>query len=284
MTTPNLDGRICLITGGTSGIGLEAAVDIAAMGAHVVITGRDYEKGDRAVQEIRHRAGSDRVEALYGDFESQEATRRLASDFLAKYPALHILVNNAGTVFPKRELTEDRVEKTFAVNHLAPFLFTHMLLDRIVETAPARIINVSSIGHLRDNMDFNNLQFERDYSIMKAYRRSKLANVLFTFELARRLEGKHVTVNCLNPGGVATNIWSHAPWYGVPLLWLAQLFMLTPHEGSKTITYLASSPDVEGTTGQYFDDCKPAKTNPIAQDKAVAARLWDISAELVKLD
>jgi NAD(P)-dependent dehydrogenase (short-subunit alcohol dehydrogenase family) len=283
MTTPNLQGKTCLITGGTSGIGLEAAVDIAAMGAQVVVTGRNRAKAEVAVADIKRRSGSPNIDLLIGDFESQKSTRALAAHVLEKYPAIHILVNNAGTVFPNRELTEDGIEKTFAVNHLGYFLFTELLINRIIASAPARIVNVSSAGHLRATMDFDDLGFERGYSIMKAYGRSKLGNVLFTVELSKRLAGKNVTVNSLHPGGVATNIWSKAPWYARPILAIAQLFMLSPHDGSKTITYLATSPEVEGVTAKYFIDCKPAKTSRLARDEALAARLWDVSARLVKL-
>jgi NAD(P)-dependent dehydrogenase (short-subunit alcohol dehydrogenase family) len=281
MQIPRLDGRTILITGGTSGIGMEAAVDLATAGAQVVVTGRDRAKGERVVQEIRTRSGSTKVDLLVGNFESQKATRELAAEFLAKYPKLHVLINNAGTVYARRELTEDGIEKTFAVNHLGYFLFTNLLLDRIIESAPARIVNVSSVGHKRGTLDFEDLSFERSgYTTMKGYTRSKLGNVLFTTELARRLAGKGVTVNTLHPGAVATNIWSHAPAFARPVLALLKLFFLTPKQGSETITWLAASPAVEGVTGKYFVSCQEATPSALSQDEGIARKLWDVSARL----
>jgi NAD(P)-dependent dehydrogenase (short-subunit alcohol dehydrogenase family) len=190
-------------------------------------------------------------------------------------------VNNAGTVYAKRELTEDGIEKTFAVNHLGYFLFTNLLLDRLIESAPARIVNVSSVGHKRATLDFDDLSFERGgYTTMRGYARSKLGNVLFTKELARRLAGKGVTVNTLHPGAVATNIWSHAPAMARPILSLMKLFFLTPKQGSETITWLAASPEVEGVTGKYFVSCKEEAPSSLSQDEAIARKLWDVSARL----
>lgn len=281
MKIPRLDGKTILITGGTSGIGMESAIDLAAAGAQVVVTGRNRAKGERVIQEIRSRSGSEKVELLVGDFESQKATRQLAADFLTRYPKLHVLVNNAGTVYAQRELTEDGIEKTFAVNHLGSFLFTNLLLDRILESAPARIVNVSSVGHKRATLDFDDLSFGRGgYTTMKGYNRSKLGNVLFTKELARRLAGKGVTVNALHPGAVATNIWSHAPAAARPILALMKLFFLTPKQGSETITWLAASPDVEGMTGKYFVSCKEAVPSALSEDAGIARKLWDVSAQL----
>jgi NAD(P)-dependent dehydrogenase (short-subunit alcohol dehydrogenase family) len=284
MIVPNLEGKTILITGGTSGIGMESAVDLAGAGAQVVVTCRERGKGDLALQEIRRRSGSTKVDLLVGNFESQESTRELAAEFLAKYPKLHVLVNNAGTAFVKRELTEDDIEKTFAVNHLAPFLLTNLLLDRLVESAPARIVTVSSVEHFNATLDLDDLSFEKGgYQATKAYARSKLGNILFTKELARRLAGKNVTANTLHPGAVATNIWRYAPAYVKPLLAIIKPFLLTPRQGSETSTYLASSPEVEGVTGKYFVKCKERRSSPLSNDESVARKLWDVSARLTRL-
>ncbi len=283
MDLPALTGKICLVTGATSGIGLETAVNLAKAGALVAITARDEAKGRKCVEEIKGRSGAARVDLLLCDFTSQESTRKLASQVLANYPALHILVNNAGTVYAQRELTTEGIEKTFAVNHLGYFLLTNLLLERIVASAPSRIVNVASTGHHQGTMDFDDLNFERGYSTLKAYGRSKLANVLFTSELARRLEGKNVLVNCLHPGVVATNIWSHASFWAQPFLAIAKLFFVTPAQGAETITYLAASPEIEGQSGGYYVQCKPARTSRLARDEAVAKRLWDVSLKLTGL-
>ncbi len=219
------------------------------------------------------------------DFSSQESIRKLAADYRAQEKRLDILVNNAGMVAPKRVLTVDGIESTFATNHLGYFLLTNLLLDMVVASAPARIVNVSSIASRRGKIDFEDLGYERGgYQIMRAYARSKLANVLFTNELARRLEGKNVTVNALHPGGVATNIWSKAPGWTQPFLnVMKKLFLITPEEGGATITHVAMDPELEGKTGLYFERNKPIAPAAIALDPAIAAQLWDASAKLVKL-
>jgi NAD(P)-dependent dehydrogenase (short-subunit alcohol dehydrogenase family) len=277
----DLSGKTVLITGATSGIGFEASVELARMGAQLVIVGRNEAKTAPKAEEVRKRSGSNRVEFLICDFASQRQVRRLAEAFQARHDSLHLLVNNAGTVFPKRTLTEDGIEATFAVNHLSYFLLTHLLLDLLVKSAPARIVNVSSVAHYRGTMDFDDLMFERGYRLMRAYSRSKLANVLFTRELARRLKGSGVTVNALHPGAVATNIWSSAPRTIRPVLWIAKRLMITPAEGAKTILYLATSRDVEGTTGLYFERNRPKLPSQLARDDAVANRLWKESDRLV---
>jgi len=277
---PNLSGKVCLVTGATSGIGLETAVELARAGALVAITARDEAKGRKVVEEIRARSGAPRVDLLLCDFTSQPATRALAAQVLASYPQLHVLVNNAGTVYAQRELTAEGIEKTFAVNHLGYFLLTNLLLERLIASAPSRIVNVASEGHQRGTMEFADLNFETGYSIMNAYCRSKLGNVLFTHELARRLEGKNVLVNSLHPGAVSTNIWGHAQWWAQPVLALAKLFFVTPAQGAETIVHLAASPDLEGKSGGYYINCKPAKASRLARDEGVARRLWDVSAQL----
>jgi NAD(P)-dependent dehydrogenase (short-subunit alcohol dehydrogenase family) len=281
----SMSRKTVLVTGATSGIGLEAAVILAGGGAEVVMIGRDPAKTAAALADVKLRSGSTAVESLLCDFSSQTSIRKLAADFRAGHRRLHVLVNNAGTVNVRRTLTVDGIESTFAVNHLGYFLLTNLLLDLIVASAPARIVNVSSVGHYRGTLDFDDLGFERGYQIMKAYSRSKLGNVLFTHTLAEKLQGTGVTVNALHPGGVATNIWSGAPGWTKPILAVAKrLFMITPAEGARTITYLASSPDVEGKTGLYFEKNRPKVPSKLAQDDALADRLWAASARLVKLE
>ena len=279
-----MQGKTVLITGASSGIGLEASVKLARMGAEVVMVARNAVKGEAALADAKARSGSSKISLLLCDFASQAEIRKLAADFRAKHKRLDVLVNNAGTVNSKRELTVDGIEQTFAVNHLGYFLLTELLLDRIVASAPARIVNVASVGHRQGTLDFDDLGYEKGgYFIMKAYARSKLANVLFTRELARRLEGKGVTVNCLHPGGVASPIWGKAPAYARPFLAVAKLFMITPEQGGDRIVYLASSPEVAGQTGGYYEKNRRVTPSRRAQDDALALELWKKSAHLVGL-
>ena len=275
--------KTVVITGATNGIGLEAAVALARDGARVVMVGRNPEKTAAAVADVRKRSGSDAVESLLCDFSSQESIRKLAVDLRARCARIDVLVNNAGTVHARRTLTAERIESTFAVNHLGYFLLTNLLTELLVKSAPARVVNVASVAHYRGTLDFDDLGFERGYQVMKAYARSKLANVLFTRELARRLSGTGVTVNALHPGTVATGIWSAAPGWLRPVLAIAKLFMVSPGEGARRIVYLASSPEVAATTGSYFEEDRAKKPARLAEDDALAARLWSESARLVGL-
>jgi NAD(P)-dependent dehydrogenase (short-subunit alcohol dehydrogenase family) len=284
MQIPDLKGKTILVTGATSGIGLEAAVVLARAGAQVTIVGRDPARTAAALADVKQRSGFPAVESMLCDFSSQASIRKLAAGFRAQHARLHVLVNNAGGVSVKRTLTEDGIETTFAVNHLGPFLLTNLLLDLIVASAPARIVNVASTGHYQGTLDFGDLGFERGYQIMKAYARSKLGNVLFTRQLAKRLEGRGVTVNAVHPGGVATNIWSGAPRWTQPILALAKLFMLSPAQGGETIVNLAASLEVEGKSGLYFDRFRSKAPSRLAQDDGLAERLWKESARLVKLE
>jgi retinol dehydrogenase 14 len=279
-----LTGKVVLITGATSGIGLEASVALARMGARVVMVGRDPRKTAEKVDEVHTRSGSATVESLQCDVSSQAQVRALAAAFLAQYQRIDVLINNAGTVFNSRTLTEDNLEATFAVNYLSAFLLTNLLLDLLRANAPARVVNVASNGHYRGTMDFDDLGFERGYQIMRAYSRSKLADVLFTRELARRLSGTGVTVNCVHPGAVATNIWDRAPGFTRPIFALAKRFaMISPAAGAETIVYLAASPEVAQMSGLYFEKNLPKSPSRLAQDDALARRLWDESVKLVKL-
>lgn len=276
--------KTVLVTGATSGIGLEASVALARLGARIVMVGRDPKRTEAAVADVMARSGSREVSHLLCDFSSQAAIRDLAKAFLASHDRLHVLVNNAGGVNKKRRLTVDGIEATFAVNHLGYFLLTNLLRDLLVRSAPARVVTVASMGHRKGTLDFDDLGYERGFGTMRAYSRSKLANVLFTAELARRLEGTGVTSNSLHPGVVATNIWSGAPLWAKPLIQiLYRPFFISAEEGAKAIVQLAASPELEGVTGKYFEEGRIVAPAPLAQDEALAKRLWSVSADLVGL-
>jgi len=277
--------RTLMVTGATNGIGLEAAVQLASTGDRVVMVGRNQAKLDASVADVRGRSGNDAVDGVRADFASLASVRALAARYENTYDRLDVLVNNAGTVYATRTVTEDGIEATFAVNHVAPFLLTALLRDLIVRSAPARIVNVASVGHYQGTMDFGDLGFERGgYQIMRAYTRSKLANVMFTRSLSERLDGTGVTVNALHPGAVATGIWSRAPWFARPVLAVAKRFMVSPEEGARRIVYLATSPKVANVSGAYFERDHAKEPAGLAMDEAAAERLWEESARLVGVD
>jgi len=279
-----MQGKICLITGGTNGIGKSTAQELARMGATVVIVGRNAQKTSQVVEEIRAASGNNTVDSLLADLSSQQEVRRLASDFKSKYSQLHVLLNNAGGTFTTRQLSVDGIEMTFALNHLAYFLLTNLLLDTIKASTPARIINVSSGAHSGGKIDFDNLQGERSYSSFGPYGNSKLANILFTTELARRLEGTGVTGNALHPGFTSTGFGKNNPGFLMKIMGaVVPLIARSPEKGAETSIYLASSPEVQSITGKYFVDCKVTQPAPQATDSAVAKKLWDVSAEMVHL-
>ncbi len=282
MTT--MQGKICLITGGTNGIGKSTAQALAQMGARVVIVGRNAQKTSQVVDEIRLATGNTDVDALLADLSSLEEVRRLAGEFKRKYPRLDVLLNNAGAMFWTRHVTADGLERTFALNHLAPFLLTNLLLDTLKASAPARIINLSSRAHQGGKIDFEDLQSERHYSGMDAYGNSKLANILFTIELARRLDGAGVTVNAVHPGFVNSGFAKNNDGLAFKLYGaIGPLIARSPEKGAETSVYLASSPEVKDVTGEYFSDCHVTDTAPQAADAAAAKRLWEVSAEMVHL-
>jgi NAD(P)-dependent dehydrogenase (short-subunit alcohol dehydrogenase family) len=282
MTT--MQGKICLITGGTNGIGKSTAQGLARLGATVVIVGRDAQKTRQVVEEIRSATDNENVDSLLADLSSQQEVRRLASEFKRKYSQLHVLLNNAGGTLTPRQLSVDGIEMTLALNHLAYFLLTNLLLDMLEVSAPARIINVSSDAHSRGTIDFDNLQGERSYSSFGPYGNSKLANILFTIELARRLEGTGVTVNALHPGLTSTGFGKNNPGLLMKIMGVViPLIARSPEKGAVTSIYLASSPEVQSITGKYFVDCKVTQPAPQATDSAVARQLWDVSADMVHL-
>jgi NAD(P)-dependent dehydrogenase (short-subunit alcohol dehydrogenase family) len=279
----NMKGKICLVTGATNGIGKATAQALAQMGGTVVIVGRNAPKTAKLVEEIRTVSGNKNVESLLADLSSQQEVRHLANEFKSKYSHLHVLLNNAGGYFLKRQLSVDGIEMTFALNHLASFLLTDLLLDTIKASAPARIINVSSNAHTSGKIELDNLQGERKYT-PRAYDNSKLANILFTMELARRLEGTGVTVNTLHPGFVATGFAKNNGRVIAALVSLfAPLVARSPAKGAETSIYLASSPSVESITGEYFYDSHVVSAAPQATDRVAARKLWDVSAKMVHL-
>ncbi len=277
-------GKTVLVTGGTKGLGRATAVGLAALGARVGITGRDPERTKTAAAEIATESGNPQVDGFAADMSSQAEVRDLAATVLETYPRLDVLVNNAGTFYNSRHVTVDGFESVFAVNHLAPFLLTSLLLDRIKASAPARIVTVSSNGHAMGKLNFEDLQAERRYSGRLAYAQSKLANIAFTYELARRLEGTGVTATVLHPGLVRTTLGSEDPSALLNvLIFIASPSSKSPAEGAATSIYLASSPEAQGVTGRYFVNCKPKSSSKASYDVAVAARLWQVSSELVGL-
>lgn len=275
-----MTGKTCVVTGASSGIGLETAVALARAGARVAAVCRLPEKGARAVADIRRRSGSGDVMLFVADLSSQRAVRGLAAQLVAGLSRVDVLVNNAGVIVRERVLTEDGVETTFAVNHLAYFLLTRLLEPLLVASAPARVVNVASRAHNSGRLRLDDLMGGRDYDGWQAYCQSKLANVVFTYELARRLEGTGVTANCLHPGLIGTNLGHAGPsWirYG---LRIARPFLPSPAKGAATSIHLASSPEVESVSGKYFADRGERRSSDASYDPAVAARLWKVSEEL----
>jgi retinol dehydrogenase-12 len=280
----SMAGKVCLVTGSTAGIGKVTAAVLAAQGAELIISGRNQDKAMQTVQEIKDATGNEKVSYLLADLSALDQVREMARSFLEIHSRLDLLVNNAGAFFNSRINTRFGVEKTLLVNHLGPFLLTNLLLELIKESTPARIVNVSSEGHRQGNLNFEDLGFDKGYFGMKAYGRSKLANILFTYELAQRLEGTGVTVNALHPGHIATDMWKTSfPVIGPALKWFMSRIALSPEEGAQNTIYLATSPDVAEITGKYFIEYKPAQSSAISYDRDISARLWDISKELVRL-
>lgn len=285
---PDMQGKTVVVTGGNSGIGFETASALAGMGARVLVTARNADKGRAAVAAIAQRVdGAGQVQLVTFDLADFSSVRRGAAEILEQAPRLDVLVNNAGLVLTERAETVEGLEATFATNHLGPFLLTNLLLDRVRASAPSRIVNVASNAHgsARKGIPFDDLQSAGHYRPMRVYGQSKLANMLFTLELARRLESTGVTANSLHPGTVRTGYGADGDTTGLLAfgIKISGPFFLSPEEGARTSVYLASSPEVAGVSGEYFVKCRPKRPKPWALDADAARRLWEVSEELVGL-
>jgi NAD(P)-dependent dehydrogenase (short-subunit alcohol dehydrogenase family) len=280
----NLRGKVILLTGGNSGIGKATALGLAKLGASLVLICRDESRAQAAKDEIIRNSGNSSIELITANLLLQSEVRRAAGEFLSAHARLDVLINNAGTNYPTYAETEDGIERTMAVNYFAPFLLTNLLLDTMEKTGPSRIVNITSVSHHSGQLNLDNLAKDRRMGLfgLAAYGRSKLALILFTYELARRLQGKPVTANCLHPGAVRTNIWAHSG-AASPIARFGSLFMMSSREGAKTPIYVASSPEVEGVNGKYFDNCKPTRSSRVSYDESLAARLWNLSLKIMHL-
>jgi NAD(P)-dependent dehydrogenase (short-subunit alcohol dehydrogenase family) len=282
--TTNMQGKVVLITGGNTGIGKETAIELARLGAQVTITSRNPDKGQAALAEIRQRSGSDRVDCMRLDLASLASVRSFAAEYLAGHPQLHVLINNAGLTLGTRSETEDGFESTMGVNHLGHFALTGLLLDRLKASAPARIVVLASDAHKGAfrGLDFDDIHARRSYSGMGVYCKSKLANILFTVELAERLKDSGVTVNAVHPGVVATEFGGKDDVKGLmgALIRASQVFALSPAKGARTSIHVATAPELDGVTGKYFARSKLARATRHATDKQAALRLWELSEQL----
>ncbi|MEN4013154.1 MAG: SDR family oxidoreductase [Chloroflexota bacterium] len=274
-----LKDKKVLITGGSDGIGKVSAEEIAKMGAHVIIVGRNPQKSQQVAAEIRQSSGNEKVDYLVGDLSLQAEVRRVAAEYRQRYDQLHVLLNNAGAFFTKRQVTREGLEMTYALNHIAYFLLTHLLLDLLEKSAPARIVNVSSGAHFGGKINFADLNMQKGYNGWRAYANSKLMNVLFTYELARKLEGSRVTANVLHPGFVATQFGKNNGGLVRPAMAVIHLGAISPRKGAETNVYLAASREVEGVSGKYFYEKKALPSSAASYDEAAARRLWEISLE-----
>jgi NAD(P)-dependent dehydrogenase (short-subunit alcohol dehydrogenase family) len=281
LPSDSLAGKYCLVTGGTAGIGFITARELASRGARVVIVGRNAAKCAASVEAIRRTTGSGAVSVLVGDLSLQRDVRRVAQEYRDGFPRLDVLVNNAGGLYLDRHLSGDGIEMTFALNHLGYFLLTWLLLDLLRASAPARVVNVSSEAHRRIHLDFDDLQCARRYSGFRAYARSKLANLYFTYDLAGRVPASEVTVNALHPGLVSTSFGKNNGMRALLIWAIARWFAISPEEGARTPVYLAASPGVAGMSGKYFIAERPCPSSPVSYDREAARHLWNRSAEMV---
>jgi NAD(P)-dependent dehydrogenase (short-subunit alcohol dehydrogenase family) len=275
-----MHGKTCIVTGASAGIGRAIAQGLAAHGAHVVLVCRSRARAEATQHAMRMATGSAAIDIALADLSSQAEIRRLAQELLQHYPRIHALINNAGVVHTSRTVTIDGLETVFAVNHLAYFLLTQLLLPRLVESTPARIVNVASDAHHWDTLDFADLQNHRRYRGLKVYGQSKLCNLLFTRELARRIAGTGVTVNSLHPGGVATGLGWNNGWWAVLIAKVLKPFLRTVDQGADTAIYLTTAPEVATVSGRYFYNRREHRPSRAAQDDEAALRLWQISEQL----
>ncbi len=273
-----MNERVCVVTGATAGIGKKTALALARVGAAVVIVARDDARGNRTVDEIGRETGNQNIELVRGAFASLASVRSAAAEIARRHSAIHVLVNNAGRASKARSLSADGFEMTFAVNHLAPFLLTRELLPLLRAGAPARIVNVASVAEKHGPIRFDDLQSEKNYRGFRVYGMTKLANVLFTYELASQLTGTGVTANCLHPGAVATDMLKQLPRL---LFALISPFLLTPAKGAETTVFLASSPAVEGVSGGYYEKCKAARSSRRSYDVETRKQLWNVSETMI---
>ena len=281
---PAMNDKVVLITGANSGIGRAASLALAKRGARVVMVARNQARGEAARAEIVKESGITSVDLLLADLSSLESVRQLSREFQSRYSRLDVLVNNAGLFNQRRTSTVDGYENTFETNYLSSFLLTNLLLDLLKRSAPSRIINVSSVGHYNGHINFEDLNLEKDYGGWKAYGQSKLALVLFTHQLAKKLVGTGVTVNALHPGTVATHIWSRPLGPFGFIMALPKLFMASPEKGAETIVYLATADDAANLTGQYWEKSRVKKSSEESYDEDIAQRLWDVSVKLTHLE
>ena len=281
-----MQNKVCIITGATSGIGKATALGLAKMGANVAIIGHDKEQGENAQNEIKSKTGNPNVDLLLDDLSSQAEIRKLAEAIQARYTTVHVLINNAGIAPIKRSVTVDGIERVFAVNYLAPFLLTNLLLERLKASAPARVVNVAGDFHRKATIQFDDLMSEKDYNGIRANNQAKLALILFTYELARRLDGTRVTANCLHPGAVATDgplKDPDLPVFSRAMYKMVRLFFASPERGAETSIYLSTSSEVEKVSGKYFIKKTPVESSPESYDEEIARRLWKVSEELTGL-
>jgi len=283
MSRVNMAEKVCLVTGGNSGIGKSVALGLAKMGATVVVVSRNREKGETAVTDTVEKSGNKNLELIQADMSSQNSIRQLVNEFRARHEKLHLLINNAGVYLTKRSETEDGLESTFAVNHLGPFLLTSLLVDILKASAPSRIVNVTSDAHKGARVNFDDLQGERKFSGWQAYGQSKLAMILYTRGLAKKLEGTGVTVNSAHPGVVRTNFAKNNGGLVMLGFRFLGMFFISPESAAKRILYVATSPDLEGVTGKYFTKMHEVKSSQESYDDDSARRLWQISEQLTHL-
>jgi len=275
-----MNGKVCLVTGATDGIGKVSARVLAELGAKVIIVGRNPEKSAIVLAELRSISGNENIDLLMADLAVMQEVRDLAEQVISRYDRLDVLLNNAGGYFTKHKITSDGLEMTFALNHMSYFLLTNKLMELLKYSAPARIVNVSSDAHYGVDMEFENLNGEQEYKAWKAYQKSKLANVLFTYELLKKVPG-NITVNCLHPGFVATNFGHNNGGFFGPVLKIAQrISAINPEEGAKTSIFLCSAPEVKGVSGKYFYKCQPKTSSRESRNMDTGKRLWQISSDI----